>query len=65
VRAGLAGLVERGFAAGFVVEEEGFAPEGPDVVGRGATDERLVGADEGISNLKLCKPVVTYRSDVK
>ena len=48
MRAGLAGLVERGFvAAGFVVEEEGFAPEGPDEVGRGATDERLVGAGDG------------------
>ena len=40
-RAGLAGLVERGFAedAGFVDEEEGFAvteePEGPDEVGGG------------------------------
>ena len=42
MRAGLAGLVERGFAAGFV-EEEGFVPEGPDEVGGGATDERLRG----------------------
>ena len=54
MRAGLVGFVERGFVvavAGFVVEEEeGFA-EGPDdvvvVVGRGATDERLVGAGDG------------------
>ena len=54
MRAGLVGFVERGFVvavvAGFVVEEEeGFA-EGPDVVvvvGRGATDERLVGEGDG------------------
>ena len=47
MRAGLAGLVERGFAASFVVEEEGFLPEGPDEVGGGATEERDVGAEEG------------------
>lgn len=48
VRAGFVGFVERGFvvAAGFEDEEEGFG-EGPDVVGRGATEERLVGAGDG------------------
>ena len=37
MRAGLAGLVERGFA-GFVVEEEGFVPEGMDEVGGGGAE---------------------------
>ena len=39
--AGLAGLVERGFAASFVVKEEGFLPEGPDEVGGGGAERYL------------------------
>ena len=44
-----AGLVERGFAAGFVVEGKGFVPEGPDEVG---------GGSRGISSSMPVAPVL-------
>jgi hypothetical protein len=59
VRAGLGGLVERGFAVGFVIDEEGFGPEGPDGVGRGGAEDGGGDAEPIFPSFNLCKGVLS------